>query len=450
MEETCKNKCGMCGAGIAAKHLGSVKIGDADVAIGYCERCNAFALTIGDDEKPYNERMAEARLRTPKGWSRRQCEDGTLELKRRVPCRWLWAFLVGTALLVFCVCAAAMAVDLFFANSQIWTAFIATLGFASGIFAWIYALCSLTARRYRLGRNALVVVSLWFGFIPMRRRIFERTAITSGGIMENGKDFAAIWRNGYDIRELWRGRSKEEADFIDANLLALRFTDAMNEEPLLCGKCGAEFRPGDIDMSSNSLVCPRCGATTEPGNADLARLVRFRMRYRPQGVIDIPGGFELREGRWWSGALRAALSRYVFVAFVAVPLAKLFERLPAPWVYVPISILLAIVAAAPVYLVGAAIVGRFGVHRITAQDGKIVYFHGIGKFGRRWELPIDSIGDAVVTYRSSPIDRNALIPSSFAISVKGERKIRRIFRDCPPTFYHWAEGWLCEVLKDLT
>lgn len=447
MEETCKKRCGVCGAGIAAKHLGSVKIGDADVAVGYCERCNTFVVTIGDGEKPYNERMAEAKQHTPKGWSRRQCEDGSLELKRCVPYRWLWAFLVGSVLLVFCVWA-ANAVDLFFGSSQIWTAFIATLGFACGILAWVCALCRLTARRYRLGRNSLVVESLWLGFMPMCRRTFVRTAITSGGIVEKGKDFAATWGNGYDRREFWRGRSKEEGDFIDANLLALGVTDAMNEEPLLCGKCGAEFRQDDIDMSRNSLVCPQCGATTEPGNADRARLVRFRMRYRPHGVIDIPGGFELREGRWWNGVLRAALSRYVFVAFVAVPLARLFEKLPAPWVYVPISILLLIVAAAPVYFVGAAIVGRFGVHRITAQGGKVAYFHGIGRLGRWYELPIDSIGDVGVTYRSSFIDQNASIPNAFAIGVKGERKIRRTFRDCPPIFYHWVEGWLCETLKE--
>lgn len=449
MEETCKKRCGICGAGIAAKHLGSVKIGDADVAVGYCERCNTFVVTIGDGEKPYNERMAEAKQHTPKGWSRRQCEDGSLELKRRVPRRWLWAFPVGSVLLVFCVCAAARAVDLFFANSQIWTAFIATLGFASGILAWICALCRLTARRYRLGRNSLVVESLWLGFIPMCRRTFARTAITIGGIVGKGKDFAATWGNGYDRREFWCGRSKEEGDFIDANLLALGVADAMNEEPLLCGKCGAEFRQDDIDMSRNSLVCPQCGATTEPGNADRARLVRFRMRYRPHGVIDIPGGFELREGRWWNGVLRAALSRYVFVAFVAVPLARLFEKLPAPWVYVPISILLLIVAAAPVYFVGAAIVGRFGVHRITAEGGKVAYFHGIGKIGRRVELRMDSVDGFGVMYRGSVIDNNAAIPKAIGIVGKGKKKKRCIFRDCPPIFYHWVEGWLRNVQKAL-
>ena len=448
MEETCKKRCGVCGAEIQAKHRGKYQYGDGDVPIGYCERCNAFAVLIGDNEKPYNERMAEAKLRTPKGWSRRQCEDGSLELKRRVPRRWLWAFPVGSVLLVFCVCAAARAVDLFFANSQMWTAFIATLGFVGGFLAWICALCRLTARRYRLGRDALVVESLWLGFMPMCRRRFARTAITSGGIHEQDKDYVAFWANGYDRREFWRGRSKEEGDFIDANLLALGVTGAVNADSLLCGKCGAEFRPDDIDMPRNSLVCPRCGAATEPGNADWARLVRFRMRYRPQGVIDIPFGFELREGRWWSGVLRAALSRYVFIAFIAVPLARLFEKLPAPWVYVPISILLPIVAAAPVYFIGAAIVGRFGVHRITAQGGKVAYFHGIGRLGRWYELPIDSIGDVGVTYRSSFIYQNASIPNAFAIGIKGERKIRRTFRDCPPIFYHWVEGWLRETLKD--
>ena len=450
MEETHKSRCGLCGAGIAAQHLGSVKIGDADVAVGYCEHCNTFALLIGDDEKPYNKRMAAAKLHMPNGWSMRQCEDGSLELKRGVPCRWLWAFPVGLTLLVFCMWIGE-SFAFFCTGSQKWAPALATLcatlGFALGILSWVVALYRLTARRYRLGKDALVVESLWLGFIPMCRRMFARTAITSGSIQEQGKDSIAIWSNGYDCNVFWRGRSKDEAEFIDANLLSLA-NSKLFAEPFLCGKCGAEFRPDDIDMPNNSLVCPRCGAATDPGNADWARLVRFRMRYRPQGVVDIPGGFELRERRWWNGVLRAALSRYVFVAFIAVPLARLFEKLPEPWVYVPVSILLPIVAAAPLYFVGAAIVGRFGVHRITAQDGRLMYFHGIGKFGRHWELPLDSIGDVGVTYRSSLIDRNASIPSAFVICAKGERKIRRTFCDCPPIFYHWVEGWLRETLKD--
>ena len=86
MEEANKRRCWMCGAEIQARHLGSVKVEDSDVAIGYCERCNAFGVPIGEDEKTYRERMAEAKRRVPKGWSMRQCEDGSLELRRGVPC----------------------------------------------------------------------------------------------------------------------------------------------------------------------------------------------------------------------------------------------------------------------------------------------------------------------------------------------------------------------------
>ena len=53
-----------------------------------------------------------------------------------------------------------------------------------------------------------------------------------------------------------------------------------------------------------------------------------------------------------------------------------------------------------------------------------------------------------MTYRSSFIYQNASIPNAFAIGVNGERKIRHIFRDCPPIFYHWVEGWLRETLKE--
>ena len=82
MEESCQIRCGNCGAEIRAQHLGKYQYGDGEVSIGYCERCNAFGVPIGEDEKPYRERMAEARLRIPKGWARQQCEDGSLELKR--------------------------------------------------------------------------------------------------------------------------------------------------------------------------------------------------------------------------------------------------------------------------------------------------------------------------------------------------------------------------------
>ena len=450
MEERCKSRCGNCGAEIHARHLGKYQYGDGVVPIGYCERCNAFTVPIGEDEKPCRERIADARLRIPRGWSRRQCEDGSLELRRGVPFRWLWAFPVGLVLLVFCVCMAT-SLDLFCMDSQKWVQVLATLcatlGFALGILTWILALCRLTARRYRLSSDRLMTESLWLGCIPMCRRAFERTEITSGSIQEQGKDFLAVWTNGYDRREFWRGRSKEESEFIDANLLSLGTVDAMNVEPLLCGKCGAEFHPQDIDMRNDSLVCQSCGTKTDCGTIEYARIVRYRMRFRPQGVVDIPSGFELRERRLWSGALGAALSRYVAVYFIVVSLAGLFEKLPAPWVYIPIAILLLLLAAVPVWLVASAIVGRFGVHRITAQDGWLTYFHGIGKLGRRWGLPLDLIGDVGVTHRGSLLDRNASIPNAFVICVKGERKMRRTFRDCPPLFYHWVEGWLRETLR---
>lgn len=443
MEESCISRCGMCGAEIKAQHLGNACVGDMDVQIGYCERCNAFVVPVGEGEKSYRERMADAKQRVPKGWTARQCEDGSLELRRGVPCRWLWAFPVGLAGVVFFVWVAAN-FALLCESSRKWPVLLVALGFAAGILLWICALFRLTARQYRFGKDALVSESFWFGFIPMCRRRFVRTAITRGGIEERGKYFVAVWVNGYDHSVFWRGRSRAEAEFIDANMLELGVADVLNAEPLLCGKCGAEFRAEDINMPGNSLVCPHCGAATEPYAADYARLVRFRMRYRPKGVVDVPGGFELRERRWWNGALDAAISRCAAVYFIAVPLAKLFEKLPAPWVYIPIMILLLLLSAAPVYLVVSAIVGRFGVHRITKRDGNIVYFHGIGRLGRRMEVPIDSIDDVGVMCRGSILDQNASIPNAVVICVKGE-KIRRTFRDCPPIFYHWAEGWLREV-----
>ncbi len=450
MEEMLKNRCGNCGAEIRAQHLGNCKVGDMDVPVGYCERCNAFDVPIGEDEKPYRERMAEAKSRVPKGWSMRQCEDGSLELKRGVPYRWLWAVPIGLAGLAFF--AWALENFAYLSENELrWTMFLAVVGGAVSIIIGGFALYRFTARRYRLGKDALVVESLWLGFMPMCRLRFARTEITSGCIEEQGKDFVAVWANGYDRRQFWRGRSKDEAEFIEANLLS--FADSKwFAEPLVCGKCGAEFRSEDIDVhndsiASKSIVCKACGMATDCGDIEYARMVRFRMKFRPQGIVDIPGGFELREGRWWNGALGAAISRYAVVAFIALPVLRLFEKLPAPWVYIPMSILVLLLAVAPVYFIASAIVGRFGVHRIIAQGGRLTYFHGIGKFGRCLELPLDSISDVGIKYRGSIIDNNAVIPSAFLIRIKDERKMKRIFRDCPPIFYHWIEGWFRETLK---
>ena len=448
MEETHKRRCGNCGTEIQARHLGSVKVGDSDVAIDYCERCNAFGVPIGEDEKTYRERMAEAKLRVPKGWSMRQCEDGSLELRRGVPFRWLWVFPVGFAVFVAGALVAGYFMNTGGTNLR-WPVFIAVFAAAVAMFFGLVALIRLTARRYRLGMEALVAESLWLGFIPVRRRRFARTEITSGSIQECGKYYVAVWSNGYDLRVLWRGRNKNEAEFIEANLL-VTCESALDAEPLLCEKCGMSFQPKDIDMPSNSLVCPRCSATTEPGRADVVRLVRFRMRYRPKGVVDVPGGFELREGRWWNGTLNAALSRYVVVICIAAALLGPFEKLSEPWVCIPISILLLVFAAAPVYLVASAIVGRFGVHRVTAQNGYLAYFHGIGRFGRHVELPMDAVDGFGVMYRGSLIDSSAVIPKAIGIGVKDKKKRTRIFRDCSPIFYHWLEGWLYNVLKTST
>ena len=99
------------------------------------------------------------------------------------------------------------------------------------------------------------------------------------------------------------------------------------------------------------------------------------------------------------------------------------------------------------YLVASAIVGRFGVYRVTAKGGHLAYFHGIGRFGRRVELPLESIDAVGVMYRGSLLDSKATIPNSIGFVVKGEKRGRRIFRDCSPIFYHWAEGWLRNALK---
>jgi len=81
------------------------------------------------------------------------------------------------------------------------------------------------------------------------------------------------------------------------------------------------------------------------------------------------------------------------------------------------------VQASMVYLLAATLAGRFGIHRIASQDGRIVYFHGIGGFGRRVELPPELMGDTGVMYRGSLVDKNAAIPNALGIAVKGKKNV---------------------------
>ena len=65
------------------------------------------------------------------------------------------------------------------------------------------------------------------------------------------------------------------------------------------------------------------------------------------------------------------------------------------------------------------------------------------------ELSMDFVDGFGVMYRGSAIDVNVSIPKAIGIIVKGEKKGRCIFHNCPPIFYHWAEGWLRNVQKAL-
>ena len=438
-----QSRCGDCGAAIRGRHLGNVTIGDVDVQIGYCERCNAFTVVIDEDEKPYHVRMHEARRCVPKGWSTRTV-DGMLELCEHMPLRWLWAFPVGILVMIICVWIVVATVTNLFRDPLYLPVFLAVLGVAAMIVLWGYALYRLTARRYRLCKDKLVVESFWLGLVPMCRRKFVRTVITRVGIEGNGKDLIAVWKNGYDRHVFWRGRSKDEADFIDANLL-VSSESSLNAEPLCCGRCDEPFRSEDIDMNSNAIVCHKCGATTEPGDADYARCVGFQMKYRPPGLVDIPGGFEYRERKWWNMAVHAALLRYFVFTMIVCWVGGFCDTLSVLWGYGSSLSLLLLLVAAPVYLMVAAIVGRFGVHRITADDGHLSYYHGIGRWGRNVELPIEAIDGVYLRFHGSFLDTSVSVPTAIGIIVKGERRKKKIFRDCPPIFYHWAEGWLHKV-----
>ena len=129
--------------------------------------------------------------------------------------------------------------------------------------------------------------------------------------------------------------------------------------------------------------CGNCGAELRARHLGMTRI----------GDSDIRDGFDYREGSWRSTAL-------------------------------------------------VALLGRFGVHHLACADGRLVYFHGIGRFGRRLVLSLASIEECAVMFRVACFSTDAQVPHAIGLVVKGERKSRRIFRDCRPRFYHWAEGWL--------
>ena len=104
---------------------------------------------------------------------------------------------------------------------------------------------------------------------------------------------------------------------------------------------------------------------------------------------------------------------------------------------------------------GAEIQARhLGSVKIGDSDVAIGYCercnHGIGRFGRHVDLPMASVDGFGVMYRGSFFDSNAAFPKAIGIGVKDEKKMKHIFRDCSPIFYHWVEGWLYNVLKTST
>ena len=96
---------------------------------------------------------------------------------------------------------------------------------------------------------------------------------------------------------------------------------------------------------------------------------------------------------------------------------------------------------------GAEIQARhLGSVKIGDSDVGIGYCERCSAFG----VPMDSVDGFGVMYRGSFFDSNAVIPKAIGIGVKNEKKMKHIFRDCSPIFYHWVEGWLYNVLKTST
>ena len=435
-----ETRCGCCGAALAERHVGKEAC--------YCPDCRNFVAPLANGETPLLEKRASARRNPPRGLSTRTTESGEVEIREHVPRRWLWGFLIclvpvlayAWALSRLSIRNGNMALAIFFPMSV-------------GVLSCI----RLANRRFTLGRDALVIDTLWFGFLRMGRRRLARRENTTVQTCKrrNAKgrrvSSAVVWKTGEEQKLVWRGRDESRANFILA-VLDAHLGTAETGGPYLCARCGAAIPDENIDLAADRLTCPDCKAEETPVQAEFYRwgVYQAQEKFRPDGVEETENGFIYRENLWWNGEAKRALGVIVLVWSFVIMFGQLLEIINRftdalePYAMEAVIALVVLAAASIIYFVWRMAWGRFAVHRVTLEDGKGIYFCGVGERGRTVEFAYcrDTAFDVVLT-NEYPISRPiaiAVIPGAFA--EQSRQPPVAIFQRLSPAFYAWAAGRL--------
>ena len=449
-EEDGEERCSYCGAVLSGKDVGD--------EVCYCPNCGDFVAPLEKDEKPWLEKRADIIAHPPRGISLRKDPSGSIAVRDSIPRRWIAAAIV----MPFVLAAGAFAVNnafnsMDYGGKSIAEGFFGILVGSVAFLLWSIALCRLNARRLSLNKEAVIVDTLWLGFLRVRRRRFmlrenatasvtnicdkkERVKATSVGFALGGYSQLLqqiIWSE--------RGRHCDErATFIHA-VLDAHLGRAEDGTPYLCAKCGAAIPSECIDAKSERLTCPRC-KTEWPGQYAhyyRAHAYQSQRKFRPQGVEETQNGFIYRPFAWWNGeATEALLHMSILWAFCGL-LLRLSEKLPGIPNGTVACATAALAAASVLYFIVRMLWGRFAVHRITLENGESTYTCGIGKFQKKIEFAYCretciSIQTRLLNNPPAEFPRAILILND--ASAEKQPRPCAIFRWLPGDFYPWALG----------
>ncbi|MBQ9430125.1 MAG: hypothetical protein IJU44_01090 [Kiritimatiellae bacterium] len=446
-----ETRCGRCGTVLESRHV------NRDFC--YCPVCRNFVLPLADGEKPALEEDEFARRHPPRGMSARRIADNAVNIREGIPWRFLWLF-PASILAFFLLCWAVGFAS--WRGEELLAAFLGTMAFVELVFVCFLALCKMTAHRYAITKDALVITSLWLGFIPVRRRRLTHTRQTSVGIATGNnvnrrrKMAAVILKNGMYCMPVWQGRDERKARFIAATLTPL-VGEAECGTPYVCPKCGTEIPDENIDVPGDRLTCPKCMAKFTCAKASIYKQSAFHSRFKPDGVEMLPDGFIYREGRWRNGEATVAWVKAGLCVMPLLLLMGLAEKFIVnhDLEFITLAVMGAVSAISLLYILRQTIRERFAIHRITLERGMATYYHGTVKRGKTITFPCH--GETVfaaVGHQSCDtlggIPHGILVSSDAEVSdgSDGEEpgtkygKSIQIFSYLRPEFYSWALGWL--------
>ncbi len=447
-----EERCSRCGAILSGKNAGD--------EVCYCPNCGDFVAPLDTGEKPCLEERADIIAHPPRGVSLGRDATGNIVVRDRIPRRWIVAAIV----LPFALAAGAfVAIDSFNSldsgGKSIAEGFFGILVGSVAFFIWFIALCRLTARRLSLGQAAIVVDTLWLGFMRVRCRRFVPHENASAGLEKicNDKGRVKAISVGFSLgvysqllqQVIWseRGRRNEaRAAFVHA-VLDAHLGRAEGGTPFLCAKCGASIPSECIDAKSECLTCPSCNSEWSCQYAHYYRAHAYQSqpKFMPRSVEETRNGFIYRPNAWWNGAAKDALCNLtVFWAFGFIPL-KLAKRLAiVPSVAIACAVA-ATAAASVLYFILRMLWGRFAIHRITLENGKGVYTCGFGKFEKKTEFVYDRetyLSIQTRLFNNPPSEYPIAILIGNDASAEEQPSPLAIFRLLPGEFYPWAIGRL--------